>query len=182
MLPADIFIDTEILLDYIIPDRRTKFMCSCLLVEEISKGNLKALTADYVLSEIMGKLKSEKEQRKGTGHIQKETLNTTEKIEIQRIVQTVKDIPNLKIFTPTRDISQQEIYEIVRNTCVQTKDALVLLTALDAKNKYKNLGLITRDEKLLIRSKSKIISFHPSDYINKCPPDCVTKGACHHRK
>jgi hypothetical protein len=182
MLPTNIFLDTEILLDNIIPSRRDQFKCSCLLIDDVTNGKLKALTADYVLSEIMGNLKSEKEAKKGTSYIPRETLTPFEKLQIQNIVMTVKNIPNLKIFSPTKPISQQDIYNIVSKICVQTKDALVLLTALDARSQIAGIGLITRDERLLVRSKSQIASAHPSEYITKCPHDCQSIASCRHRK
>jgi len=182
MLPTNIFVDTEILLDNIIPERREQFKCSCLLIDEVSNGRLTAFTADYVLSEIMGILKTTKEIRKGTAHLLYETLTPTEKAAIQSIIVSLTNMPNLKIFTPIKPISQKDIYDLVRSICIQTKDALVLLTALEAKSKLKELELVTRDAKLMVRSKSQIASAHPSAYINKCPSDCLSKFSCRYRK
>jgi hypothetical protein len=182
MLPRNVFIDTEIFLDNIIPERRNQFKCSCLLIDEVSKGNLVGVSADYVLSEIMGNLKTAKEVKKGTAHLSKETLTSAEKAEIQSIVSDVKNIPHLTIFKPIKEISQMDIYNMVSNLCIQTKDALVLLTALDARNKLGDIGFLTRDEKLLVRSRSQINSFHPVAYISKCPSDCQSKLSCSHHK
>jgi hypothetical protein len=169
-------------MDYIVPKRRNEYKCSCLLFDDIKLGKLKALTADYVLSEVTGNLKSEREATKGTSNVAKETLSPADKMGIQSIVKTVTSIPNFKVVMPSQPISQQDIYNIVSMVCVQTKDALVLLTALDIKNKIHDVALVTRDERLLVRSKVKITSAHPSEYIHKCPSDCLTRASCRHRK
>jgi len=178
----NIFLDAEILLDFILPTRRNQYKCSCQLVEEIGKGNFKAWSADYVLSEILGKLKGEQEEKNRTQRILRETLTEYEKGAIQKIVWDVKNIPNFKIFEPTNPITQQLIYETVRKLCIQTKDALVLLTALDAKNKLKDIELVTRDNKLLVRGKKEIATAHPSKFITNCPKDCQSYSSCRYRK
>jgi predicted nucleic acid-binding protein len=182
MLSDEIFLDTEILLDYIVPSRRDLYKCSCLLLEEIAKGNLKAWSADYVLSEILGNLKGEREEKNRTSHILSETLTELEKATIQKIVSNVKNIPNFKIFQPTKPITQQQIYEIVKRLCIQTKDAIVVLTALDARNTLKGIELVTRDNKLLVRSKKEITTAHPSKFIKSCPRDCLSYFSCKYRK
>lgn len=182
MPPSNVFLDTEVLVDNIVPNRRNQFKCSCLLIDDVKSGKLKALIADYVLSEVTGNLKSEKEAKKGTSNVAKETLSPTDKIDIQNIVKTVTSIPNLKVFIPSQPISQQDIYNLVSVVCVQTKDALVLLSALDIKNSIRDIVLVTRDERLLVRSKAKITSAHPSEYINRCPFDCLSRTLCRHRK
>jgi hypothetical protein len=79
MFSDEIFLDTEILLDYILPSRRDLYKCSCLLIDEIAKGNFKAWSVDYVLSEILGNLKGEREIKNRASHILSETLTEPEK-------------------------------------------------------------------------------------------------------
>lgn len=182
MCPNDIFLDTEILLDYIIPSRRDLYKCSSLLIEEITKGDLKAWTADYVLSEILGNLKSAREAKNQTQHILRETLTEPEKLTIQKIVWELRNIPNFKIFQPPNPITQQQIYDIVKRLCIQTKDAMVLLTALEAQSILRNLELVTRDNKLSVRSKNEIMVAHPSKFIKSCPRDCLSYSSCKYKK
>jgi hypothetical protein len=182
MPPSNVFLDTSVLLDTILPSRRNQYKCSDSLVDCVRTGRIKGLIADYVLSEIMGILKLELERKKGTSNVARETLSPSEKVGLQGIVNNIIKIPNLKIFTPSKPISQQDIYNLVCRVCVQTKDALVLLTAMEASIKIADFGLVTRDERLLARSRSQIACAHPVAFISKCPADCLSHSFCRHRR
>jgi len=94
----NLFLDTNIIVDYIIPSERAKYGCSQKLVEKIGKGDFKAWSADYALSETLGKLKENREKSLGVRGILRETLSTHEIEEMTRIIETFRKTPNFEIF------------------------------------------------------------------------------------
>ena len=62
-MPKSIFLDTNVFLDAYLPD--DKKPCSLDLLNSIRMGKIEGFTCDYVLAEVLGKLKEEKEKKLG---------------------------------------------------------------------------------------------------------------------
>lgn len=178
---SNIFLDTNIILDYIVPSRRRDYACSCELIAKIKNGDFKAWTADYALSETLGRLKEKREERIGVKDVLRETLSSHEIGEMVRIIEEFRKTPNFEVFAPT-PVQQDEIFAKVRNVCVQASDALVLLSVLELKKKLGDVVLVTRDSKLLVRSKNLIQTAHPIDLIDSCPSNCRSMSTCTYRR
>jgi len=148
-----------------------------MLLDQIKSGNYNGWSVDYVLSEVLGELKADIERRKGLTYLKRDALSRLEISELVTTIEMVKKIPNLKIYK-TPSINQIEIYDKVKNLCIQAKDALILISAINLQQGTGNVVLITRDERLLIRGKKEIRTAHPSEYINRCPNNCPTKNIC----
>ena len=171
------FIDTQILVDSIIPYRSQRFLCSKLLINDISKGVRKGWIIDYVLSETLGELKNNLEKKKHLDYLKREVLSDFEIERLVEIIEQVKRIPNLEIFK-TPIIEQKEIFYKVRNLCVEAKDALILISALQIREKWGSIILVSRDERFLVRAKKEVSTAHPSEFIKKCPEECLSKNIC----
>jgi len=181
MSVSNLFLDTNIILDYIIPLRRDEYACSYELIEKVKKGDFKAWTVDYALSETLGMLKEKREERIGVKDILRETLSTHEISQMVRIIEEFRKTPNFEVFAP-EPVSQEEIFKKVQNICVQATDALVLLSVLNLKEKLGNVILVTRDDKLLVRGKRLISTAHPIELIESCPTNCTSKSMCKYHK
>lgn len=175
------FLDTNIIIDYIIPSERAKYACSYELLERVKKGDFKAWSADYTLSETLGELKKRKEEKNGVKDVLRETLSTFEIERMTRIIEEFRKTPNLEIFEP-KQTSQEKIFDKVKTVCIQATDALVLLSVLDLREKFGNIILATRDGKLLVRAKRLIQTAHPVDLIGSCPSNCISKYECKFHK
>lgn len=178
---SDLFLDTNTIIDYVIPSRREQFACSYELIEKVRNGDFRAWTVDYTLSETLGRLKEKREERIGVKHILRETLSSHEISQLVQIVEEFRKTPNFEVFIP-KPIPQEEIFDKVRNICVQAADALVLLSALYLKETIGDLTLVTRDEKLLVRGKHLIKTAHPIELIDTCPTNCRSTSTCRHHK
>lgn len=177
----NLFLDANIFLDCINPWRRQSFCCSNILMERIKNRYYNAWTADYILSETLGRLKGDKERELGLTHIHRQRLTRHEIDQMARIVYEFKDIPNLEVFEPEH-ITQEEIFDKVKTVCVQAKDALVLLSALNLRNNVSNVTLVTRDDRLIYRGRVLIDVAHPSKYVDSCPQECRSITTCNYRK
>ncbi len=181
MPTRNIFLDTNILIDYIVPARRNMYTCSVELVENVKNGQFSAWIVDYALAEALGFLKEEREKRIGTHQIPRETLSSHE-IEIMvGLTDRIRKIPNLNIFAPT-SIQQSEIFDKVKTVCVQATDALVLLSLLELAKKIPDITLVTRDERLRVRGGKLVQTMHPISCLNSCPKGCTSSSSCKHKK
>ena len=178
---ANLFLDTNIIVDYIIPYRQKQFPCSVKIIEEIKNGNFEAWTVDYALSETLGNLKSEKEKQMGTIKTWRETISKYDMMKMVAIIDKIKKIPHLTIFNP-KPIPQSDIFDKVQNVCVQATDALILLSILELSKKIKNVTLITRDDRLRVRGGKIVPTAHPIDFLKSCPRPCSTSYTCSKRK
>ena len=179
--PQNLFIDTQIFIDLILPQRARLFPCSKMLIDSIKSGAYNGWTIDFVLSEVLGQLKSDLERSKGLTYLKRDVLSRFEVNQIVTIIEQIKKIPNLKIFE-TPPVNQREIYNKVKDLCVQTKDALILISALKAQQKIRNIVLVTRDERFLMRGKKEIATAHPCNYIDRCPDSCPSRSSCYFYK
>lgn len=177
----NLFLDTNIILDYILPSRRAEWACSFKLIENVKLGGFKAWSADYALSETLGELKRAREERIGVSHLFKEVLSQHEISQMIKIVNEFRKTPNFRVFKPD-PISQEEIFDKVKELCVQATDALVLLSALGLEEKLGNTILVTRDDRLLARGKKLVPTAHPRDLVGSCPTNCTNKSICRHYK
>lgn len=178
---SNIFLDTNIILDYIVPSRRQKYACSYELIEKVRNGSFKAWTVNYALSETLGRLKEKREERIGVKNLSRQTLSAYEISQIVQIIEQFRKTPNFEVFVP-EPISQKDIFDKVQNICVQATDALVILSVLNLKEKLGNVTLVTRDRKLLIRSKRLIQTAHPIELIGSCPANCQSKFTCSYHR
>lgn len=185
MACTNLFLDTMVIADCIIPFRRTKFACSFELMENVRKGqqHFKAWSADYSLSEALGILKEAREERLGLKYIDKQVLSTYEIAQMVSIIDEFRKTPNFEVFEP-EPIPQKEIFEKVEHVCVQAKDALVLLSALSLRSKpaTANAVLVTRDDRLLVRAGKITDTAYPIDFLPSCPSICASHLNCRHRK
>lgn len=172
--------DTNIILDYIIPSRKRDFPCSVELIKRISNGDFEAWTADYTLSETLGQLKAEKEFQMGTQKNPKETVSRFDISQMVAIIENVKKIPHLTIFSPS-PISQPDIFAQVQNTCVQATDALVLLSVMELSKKIQSVLLVTRDERLGVRGSKVVKTVHPVQLLHHCPKTCGSLNICKYK-
>ena len=180
-MPPNLFLDTKVFLDYVIPARKRDFACSTILLGRIGSGKYEAWTNDFVLSELLGELKADIERRKGFTQIKQDVLSNYEIQELVRIIEQVKKIPNLTIFSDPVD--QHEVYETVRKACIETKDATILLSAISLYNRLRRpTWLVTRDERVLVRAGRLFSIQHPCSLIESCPHDCGSRDTCEHRK
>jgi len=177
----NLFLDTNIIADCIVPSRRVKYACSYELVENVKKGNFKAWSVDYTLSETLGILKEEKEEKIGVKNVLRETLSAYDVTQMTNIIEQFRKTDNFEVFVPA-PFPQTEIFDKVKNICVQATDALVLLSVLHLKRKLPNIILVTRDDKLLVRGKKAVTTAHPIDFLQSCPINCISKSTCKHRK
>jgi hypothetical protein len=177
----NIFLDTNIIADCVVPLRRAKYACSYELVQKVEKGQFKAWSVDYALSETLGILKGEKEERIGTKDISRETLSAYDVTQMVSVIDEFRKTNNFEVFAPEH-IPQAEIFDKVKSICVQATDALVLLSVLHLKKKLPNIVLVTRDDKLLVRGKKLVSTAHPIDFLPSCPTKCDSKSICRHRK
>ncbi|MHA1628559.1 MAG: hypothetical protein ACTSVS_00025 [Candidatus Heimdallarchaeota archaeon] len=182
MSSKHLFLDANILLDLIIPWRRKSFLCSDILMNEIKKGNFRGWTVDYVMSEILGELKAEREKKIGVSNISKQTLSPYEVKKLELIVINLRNIPNFDIFKPDPPITQEKIFKTLKELCIQAKDALVILSAVALQRKVGNVTFITRDQKLLVRGKKLINTANPSFFMASCPQSCLSYKNCKYRK
>lgn len=178
---SNIFLDTNIILDYIIPSKRTEYACSCELIERVKKGDFKAWSADYALSETLGRLKERREEKLGLKDVLRETLSTHEIDQMVKIIEEFRKTPNFDIFEP-EPVLQEEIFNRVKSICVQATDALVLLSALNLKAKLGDIVLVTRDKKLLERGKRMIKTAHPIELVGSCPSSCRSRSICRYHR
>jgi len=181
MTLSNVFLDTNIILDYMLPSERTKHACSYELIEKVRRGYFKAWSADYALAETLGELKKKREEKIGVEHVLEETLSTYEIQQMIKVIEEFRKTPNFEVFKPEQ-ISQEEIFDKVKNICIQSTDALVLLSVLKLKEKLGNITLATRDEKLLIRGKRLVQTAHPIELVRSCPINCSSKPTCKYRK
>jgi len=180
---SNLFLDSSILLDNIIPRRRKQHSCSCKLIEEIRthKDRFNAWTADFNLSETLGQLKNEKEVEEGKSYSPYELLTPHQIGKMVEIIEAFTQVENIEIFKP-KPILQEELFEKVKNLCIQAKDALVLASALYLKKEIgKDVILVTRDERLLIRGRKAMRTTHPINLIDSCP-ECLGYSTCKFRK
>jgi len=182
----NLFIDTNVIVDCIIPFRRTKYACSLKLMEkvgEVEQRDFRAWSTDYSLSEALGTLKDAKEERLGLKYIDKQVLSTYDIAQMVIIIDEFRKTPHFEVFEP-EPIQQKEIFEKVKHVCIQAKDALVLLSALTLKNKpaTANSVLVTRDDRLLIRASRVTDTAHPVDFLDACPLTCTSRSNCTYRK
>jgi predicted nucleic acid-binding protein len=177
MAVPNIFLDTNIIVDYIVPSERIKYACSQELLERVRKGDFKAWSADYTLSETLGELKKRKEEQKGVKDILRETLSAFEIEQMAKIIEEFRKTPNLEVFEP-KPTTQEKIFDKVKTVCVQATDALVLLSVLDLREKLNDIILTTRDGKLLVRAKRLVRTAHPIELIGSCPTGCTSKYEC----
>jgi len=179
MPSPNLFLDTNIILDYVLFSGGAKYACSYELVERIRKGEYEAYTADYTLAETLGELKAKREEKIGVKDIPKETLSQHEIGRMVTMIEEFRKTPHFEVFEP-EPVAQEQIFDKVKSVCVQSTDALVLLSALDLKKRLGNLILVTRDEKLLARGKRLIETAHPMELVGACPPSCLSKENCRH--
>ena len=168
------------MLDYIVPTRRQDFPCSVSLLRNLTKFGCNGWTTDYVLAETLGQLKNALERKLGQQHVKSPVLSTQQIKHLENIISKVVYFPNFHVFK-LPIITQKEMYNVVRDGCVQAKDALVILSTRKLGAKLSGAKLVTRDEKLLYRGKKMINTAHPSDILPKCPSVC-SKTRCAHRK
>ena len=152
-----------------------------MLVDNIRQGDYNGWTVDYVLSELLGELKGDMERKKGVDHILTETLSSYEITSLVQIVEGLRSMPHLEVFK-TPFIEQSKIYEKVRSLCIEAKDAIILISALQLRGTMKNIVLTTRDGKFLVRANKEIATAHPSKYLTKCPVQCLSKSVCRFSK
>jgi len=177
LLNTNLFIDAQIFVDFTIPYRSKRYQCSKLLLSKISGGVHRGWTVDYVLSETLGELKNDLERHKHLDYLKREALSDFEIRGLVKIIEQIKKIPNLEIFkAPVTE--QKEIYEKVKNLCIEASDALILISALRVREKLGDIILTTRDERFLIRGRKEVQTAHPSEFIDKCPPQCLSKNVC----
>lgn len=181
MQPKNLFIDTSVILDTIFKNDLYNHRCSGILLDLIRNGTYKGWTADYTLCEMLGRMKEKLEAKKQIAYDLKNRLTAQDIAPIIRAVEELRNIPNFEVFKTTK-ITQEDIYNVVKETCVQAKDALVLLSAIEAGNKLKEITLVTWDGRLLYRGRSKISTAHPSTLISCCPRDCGSIASCKFRK
>lgn len=167
-------------MDYLVPTRRKDFPCSERLLRNLPNLGCNGWTTDYVLAETLGELKNALEWKLGKQHIKASVLSMHQIKHLEKIVNQVTHFPSLSILK-SPIITQKEIYSIVRDLCVQAKDALVLLSTQKLGTKFANIKLVTRDGKLLSRGKKIVKTAHPSDMLGKCPTTC-SKTRCPHRR
>jgi predicted nucleic acid-binding protein len=179
MLIPNVFLDTNIIVDFIVPSERAKYACSVKLIEKIGKGDFKAWSADYALSETLGKLKQNREESIGVKDVPRETLSTYEIEQMTKIIEEFKKTPNFEVFE-VEPIRQMEVFDKVKTICVQATDALVILSVLSLKKKLGDITLVTRDGKLLMRGKRLIKTAHPIELVGTCPLDCGSRFTCKH--
>jgi hypothetical protein len=147
----------------------------------VKKGEFKAWSADYTLSEALGELKRRKEEKNGTKDVLRETLSNYEIEQMTRIIGEFRKTPNFEIFEP-KPTPQEKIFNEVKTVCVQATDALVLLSVLDLREKLGGIILVTRDGKLLVRAKRLIRTAHPAELVGLCPSTCISRYGCKHHK
>ena len=176
-----LFLDTNIILDFIIPSRKGRFACSVELIENIKNGNFEAWTGEYALSETLGQLKAEKEVRMGTQQLPRETVSRFDISQMVAIIENVKKIPHLTIFV-SPSITQSDIFNQVQTTCVQATDAMVLLSVLELVKKIQKVTLVTRDERLGVRGSKLVATAHPVNFLAHCPRTCLSLSVCKYRK
>ncbi len=177
----NLFLDTNVIADYIVPHRRTEYACSCELVERIKKGHFKGWSADYALAETLGILKKEREISLQKGHILKEVVTPYEVTGMVKIIQNLTQASNFAVFLPS-SISQVAIFDEVKNVCVQATDALVLLSVIELRKKLSDVVLVTRDDRLLVRGAKEVHTSHPIGFLGSCPSNCKSKPTCKYRK
>jgi predicted nucleic acid-binding protein len=181
MSAQNLFLDTNIIIDYIVPSRRTEYACSYALIEKVKNGDFKAWAADYAMAETLGRLKESLEERRKISYIWKEVLTTYDVEQMVKIIDEFRKTPNFEVFRPD-PISQRDIFDKVRSICVQATDALILLSVLNLKEKLSNVTLITRDNKFLIRARRLVPTAHPIHLVKSCPTNCTSKSICKHRR
>jgi predicted nucleic acid-binding protein len=177
----NLFLDTNIIVDYIIPHRRTEYACSYELVERIKKGKFKGWSTDYALAETLGNLKKEREISLQKAYVLKEVVTPYEVAGMVKIIQNLTQASNFNVFAPT-PIPQVAIFNEVKDVCVQATDAFVLLSVIELRKKLPDVVLVTRDERLLVRGSKEIPTSHPIGFMTSCPSNCKSKLTCKHQK
>jgi hypothetical protein len=174
-----ILIDTNIVLDHILPQRRQDFPCSESLLRNLVLVNCEAWLTDYALAESLGELKSNLEKKLGIHQVKSQGLSPQQISGLENIVNQILSFPHLHVFR-SPNITQKEIYDVVRKACVQAKDALLIVSVEKLRLTYPKAKLVTRDEKLLSRAPLIVDTVYPSEILGKCPLTCK-KMTCLHR-
>mgnify|MGYP001070807765 CR=1 FL=1 len=171
-----VFVDTNILEDYL--RRADTYPCSVMFLDKVASGHIKGLTSDFVLSELLGILKGEREKKLGLEKVKREVLSKHDKEVIDESIRLIRQ--NIKS-AEIPEIEHEEIYETVLNLCVTVKDAMVLQSARKLREKIKeDTCIVSRDDRMLYRGWRLMPVFFPSHFIDRCPSDCVTP--CNYRK
>jgi len=175
----NIFLESNILIDHFC--FAGEHFCSSELIKKIpNSSEFKAWTSDYILSETLGKMKDIYEEKKGLKGALRETIPKSDISKMVQILEDFKRTPNLD--TMKAEIDSKAVYEKVRDLCIETKDAPVVLSVLELQEKLRRqVKLVTADMKLFVRAKKNLRTLHPSFHLHKCPSNCKTYYFCKNR-
>jgi predicted nucleic acid-binding protein len=173
---TNLFLDSNILIDHFC--NAGVHLCSEQLLNKIRHGDHDAWVTDFVYSETLGEIKNRLEKKKGLKASRREVIS---KFELARIIKTIeifKKTPHLE--SATIPLDQTMIYDRVKESCIEAKDAPIILCVEQLQKKMSgDVYLVTADmHSLFFKAQKFVKTLHPSFHMNRCTSECRSYYSC----
>lgn len=171
-----LFLDSNILINHLCD--ADKYLCTSQLLEKIGRKQYSAYISDFVYSESLGEMKCKYESAK---HLSYKHEDAVPKDVRERMVQAIEEFKKgYNLNSVQIPLDQLQVYQYVRDYCLQAKDAPIVLSAQYLMRKLKtDVYLVTSDMQSLFYKASKILkTLHPSFHLEYCPKECMLYSTC----